>query len=398
MLRNKTIFILSLMKFDGLPSTNYTIARHLAKHNTVYYIDHPFTIKDCWSNRNHNSYQIRKSFFSPFSDGIMKTDLPNLKVVITPPVLPINWMSAGRAYNLLLKFNEAIILKRIKKIIKEQQIEEYIFINFFDFHYPNVGVKLTAALNIYYCVDPIIVPYDRKHGLSAEHQLVKNSDLIICTSKALYDDKLRENPETYLVPNAVDLDLVSQALDPELPEHPLLKNIPKPIIGYIGNIERRFDFEILVQAISDHQDKSFVLAGPYNEDVIPDDLRHFKNLFFTGPIEYKEIPAMLKGFDLCLIPFKKDEVSRTIFPLKLFEYLGAGKPVIASDFNMDLSAFTHDAVKYCDNADSLSRAIDMELQNNNKDKEMYRRTIAAENTWEKRVSMLCDIIEKFITK
>lgn len=386
------------MKFDGLPSTNYTIARYLAKYNKVFYIDHPFTVKDFWKERKSKSFSVRKQLFSPFSDGLLDTDLPNLKIVISPPVLPINWLSEGQGYDLLLKLNESIVLNRINKIIRQQQIHDYIFINFFNFHYPNIGNKLNASLNIYYCVDPIIVPYDRKHGISAERKIVENSDLVICTSKALYNDKIRQNKITYLIPNAVDLTLVSKALDANLKIHPLLENISKPIIGFIGNIERRFDFDFLRKAISDHPDKSFVLAGPYSEDEIPKDYKQFKNLYFPGPIAYQDIPEMLKGFDICIIPFKKDEVSNTIFPLKLFEYLGTGKPVIASNFNMDLLEFTGDAVKYCQDANEFSLAIDSELETNSKEKEELRVTVASNNTWEKRVDLLNEIIEQHLKK
>ena len=73
------------------------------------------------------------------------------------------------------------------------------------------------------------------------------------------------------------------------------------------------------------------------------------------------MPAVLKGFDVAIIPFKKDEVSSAIFPLKLFEYMGSGRPVVSTDFNSDLKDFTGDTVPYCKDAAAFSAAIEIAL-------------------------------------
>lgn len=103
----------------------------------------------------------------------------------------------------------------------------------------------------------------------------------------------------------------------------------------------------------------------------------------------------MKGFDIAMVPFKKDEVSATIFPLKLFEYLGTYKPVISTDFNMDLLEFTFDSVRYCRNADEFSAAISFYLTNDSQEAKAYRLSIAADNTWSRRMSELSSLIAGF---
>src|SRR6185437_15452296 len=127
-----------------------------------------------------------------------------------------------------------------------------------------------------------------------------------------------------------------------------------PIVGYFGAIERRLDYDLLNQVTSTNKNISFVFSGPVSREFVPSWFYERSNIHMTGPIPYEEMPQILKGFDVAIIPFKKDEFSATIFPLKLFEYMGAGKPVIATDFNPDLKAFTSSTVAYCEDALSFS--------------------------------------------
>jgi glycosyltransferase involved in cell wall biosynthesis len=127
---------------------------------------------------------------------------------------------------------------------------------------------------------------------------------------------------------------------------------------------------------------------------LPEWFLNSPNVHLPGPVPYEEMPSMLKGFDVTIIPFKKDGVSTTIFPLKLFEYLGAGKPVIITDFNPDLQEYTKDAVEICSNADEFSAAINDILQNDTPAKQAYRVEVAKQNTWNIRADEIVALIEK----
>src|SRR5690606_20104224 len=112
----------------------------------------------------------------------------------------------------------------------------------------------------------------------------------------------------------------STALNSSLPIYVGLEKIKGPIIGYFGNIERRIDFDLLSEVALQNLDKSFVFVGPKDESYIPKEFEKLPNVYFLGKVPYKDMPSVLKGFNVAMIPFKKDEVSATIFPLKLFEY------------------------------------------------------------------------------
>lgn len=394
-LRDKHIFILGTTKFDGPDqSTSFNIARELSKHNIVYYIDYPITWKDILNRNNSKLIRARKKFFSPFSKGIIESEIDNLKIIISPPLLSINFLPEGRFYRLLLRFNEMLIRWRIRKCMDTNNIKDFIYINSFNFHYPRVVDSLKPTLSVYHCVDPMIMPYDMKHGIISEDELVLKSDLVICTSKMLYEEKKKQNPNTYFIPNAADIKQAEKALETDCLPNKHLSGIKKPIIGYIGSIERRFDYILLKEVLDANPDKSFVFAGSLIPEFVPEWFLNTDNLHYVGRLPFEDLPGLIKGFDIAIIPFKKDAVSRTIFPLKLFEYLGAGKPVIATDFNLDLEEFTRGLVSYCPDAMSFNQAIEDTLQTENPSLIQARINIAKENTWEKRAAEIGTLIFK----
>ncbi|NCD70808.1 glycosyltransferase [Mucilaginibacter agri] len=396
-LTNKTIVIFGNTRFDSaIQATSLFVARNLAKNNKVFFVDYPFTFKDYLTYRNSEELQVRKSKFPFSADGLINTDLPNFKVVICPPVVPINFLPEGKLFRVALKANEAIIAKRINTVLKSAGVKDFIFINSFNFHYPDIAKTIKPSLTVYQCVDPMIVPYDMKHGIISEDKLVKQSDVVICTSKALYNEKKLDNPNTYFVPNAADVAYFGKTLSADMPVHAKIKELPKPIIGYLGTIERRIDYTLLEEVVKTNADKTFVLAGPVWDNYIPNSITSQNNVHVIGPIPYNEAPQLIKGFDVAIIPFKKDEVSTTIFPLKLFEYLSAGKPVVVSDFNPDLKDYTDNVVAYADGPANFTAAINEALVTNDDQKIADRIAIAKLNSWEKRTEDIADIIDSHL--
>lgn len=386
------------MQFDGrLESTNYTMAKHLAKHNIVYYVDRPYTWRDYIQFRNTPGFRTRKPHFFSAGNCLIETEIPNLKIVITPPVPSINMLPEGKLYRLAVKFNEFIVGKRLKKLIKNHQIKDYIFINSYNFSYPLLHQQLKPALTVYHCVDPIIEPYQTKHGLISEDILVKSVDMVISTSKELSNKKVALNKNSFFVPNAANISHSLKALDADLAIAPILNGIPKRVIGYFGAIERRIDYNLVRELLKLNPDKSFVFIGPIDSYYLNADDFKEPNIYLKGAVPYEQMPAVLKGFDVAIIPFKKDEVSNHIFPLKLFEYLGSGKPVVSTNFNSDLADFTNGTVSFCETAEEFSAALDKALLDNTELRQK-RLEVAADNTWEHRVIEIENLLETNLNK
>lgn len=392
---NKCIFLFGYGRFDQqFESVSFILAREFAKNNNrVFYIDYPFTTKDALRAKNSESYKAREKAFKGINNGIIETEIPNLKILVVPPLWSIHFLPEGRLYRLLLRTNEKMIAKTINHIVKKEKTEDFIYFNSWVFHYPEVSKYIHPSLRIYHCIDPLVMPYDTKHGIVSEQQLLQNSDMVICTSKKLQDEKKKFHPKTYFVANAADIKHSVLAADKNLTEHPKTSEFKKPVIGFFGSIEKRIDYEMMREVVEKNPDKSFVFAGPVSKEWVPDFFFSLPNVYFTGSIPYHQMPSVLKSFDVAIIPFRKYEDSATVFPMKLFEYLGGGKPVVSTDFNPDLKNFTNDLVSYCSGPQEFSDAINKALCNDNEYLQQKRIELASQHTWQSRAAAIEELIE-----
>ncbi len=400
-MKNKDIIVLALPRFDGkYESTSFNISYELAKNNRVVFVDNPFTLKDVV--RNFRSYQFKKRWrkFLPFSDGLIPFENHDVKlnILVLPPILPINPLPKGFLYNALSQFNHWLIARRIKKTIRLLKMKDYIFINSWNFYYPDMVQKLKPSLSVYHCVDAMIKPYSLRHGPYLEPRAIRNVDFVVSTSKALQEEKSKYNNNSYFIPNAANFTHSSKALDRETEIPRVLSSLKNPIIGYIGNVERRIDYDLMKQVLEKNPEWTLALIGPIDRNYFPDWFEKMKNVVVLGPQPYQQLPGFLKGFDVAMIPFKVDHVSRTIFPLKLFEYLGAGKPVVTTPFNPDAIEMLEHVVSIAGTAAEFEKAIEKALADNSKIKIQERLAVARENTWQARGESFSALLEEWLNK
>jgi len=159
--------------------------------------------------------------------------------------------------------------------------------------------------------------------------LVGQSDLVIVTAGTLYDKFRLGSRKIVLIPNGFDAKNLSNS-NIELPGD--LKKVPSPRIGFIGTIFSFLDYELIEYVVRNNRDKSFVFVGAcqeYSSQRWGAIVRNNSNVFWLGKKPKSEISAYIKNFDVCINPFKVDAVSRSVSPLKVFEYLAQRKPVIS---------------------------------------------------------------------
>jgi glycosyltransferase involved in cell wall biosynthesis len=194
---------------------------------------------------------------------------------------------------------------------------------------------------------------------SAEEHLSKRADIIFTTAPKLQDLHSRHNPNTHFFPNVADFDHFHKALEPGTITPEDIAAIPSPRIGFIGAISGyKVDFDLLAAMAKARPGWSIVLIGEVGEgDPFTDvsALRHLPNIHFLGGKSYTTLPAYLKGMDVAILPSRLNNYTRSMFPMKFFEYLAAGRPVVATDLPA-LSCY-RDVAALCADEKSFIHAV-----------------------------------------
>lgn len=184
-----------------------------------------------------------------------------------------------------------------------------------------------------------------------EAALLRRADIVFTTSPNLQDLHEKVNPRTFYFSNVCDYDHFSTALDPALDVPAELAAIPAPRIGFVGAISAyKLDFGMIASIARARSDWHFVFVGEIGEgDPLTDasEITGLGNLHFMGGQPYQSLPAWLKGMDVAILPNRLNEYTKSMFPMKFFEYLAAGRPVVATDLHAlsawgDIAALTKD--------------------------------------------------------
>jgi len=183
-----------------------------------------------------------------------------------------------------------------------------------------------------------------------EASLLAGADLIFAGGRSLYEKRRSLGPRVRLYPSGVEFDHFAAARS--LPPHPLFANLPHPICGYIGAVDERIDFAA-IEAVAD-AGAQVALIGPVVK-IDPRDLPRRTDIHFTGQLPYAELPALLAGLDVALMPFALNAATASISPTKTPEYLAAGKPVVSTPV-ADVVADYGDVVTIAAGPDAFAQA------------------------------------------
>ena len=249
---------------------------------------------------------------------------------------------------------------------------------------------------VYHCVDEI----QAQPGMPAADIGRAEADLLRCahhcfvTAEHLLDTRRLLNPHISYLPNVADFVHFSQARQAATVVPADLERLPRPRIGFIGAISAyKLDLALLREVARSHPEWSIVLIGQVGEgDPWTDiaDLRDLPNLHFLGPRAYASLPAYLKGFDTAILPSAINAYTRGMFPMKFFEYLAAGCPVVSTALpalqgHRDIACIAQSPAEFI-------RAVEQSLQGNTAPL-AARLKVAAEHTYEQRTTRMLQLLE-----
>ncbi len=198
---------------------------------------------------------------------------------------------------------------------------------------PTVSSYLPAMQRrglVYHCVDRWweFAEYDREVMCSHHAELCRDADVVFASSLALLDDCRKYAQSVYLIPHGVDWRHFAAAALSPMDRPADIADIDGPIIGFFGLVHEWIDQDVICRIAEAFPDATLVLIGSIEVDV--DRLRARPNIRLLGRRSYTALPAYCAAFDVGLIPFVFNELTRAVNPVKLREYLSAGVPIVAS--------------------------------------------------------------------
>jgi glycosyltransferase involved in cell wall biosynthesis len=318
----------------------------------------------------------------------------NLWIVSLPPLLP------GRYYAPSVNaVNQWVTVLCTKSVLRRMGFDAPILWLYNPEQGPLIG-QFDECLAVYHCIDEFTAgTTGRKRRVIArlETALLNRADLVFANSLLTYDNKRRLHPRTYHVPSGVHVEHFAQVRDPSTAVHPAIAAIAHPIAGYIGNINDKLDIPLLVAVATCLPDWQFVLVGqPYPQKVDLRPLRAQPNVHLLGRFPFEEIPGLIKGVDVCLLFYAGTEFARYRSPLKLYEYLAAGKPVVSTD-HPEVREFSSWA-EIASTPEEFASAVARAWKEDSAEKQRRRAELGRQHSWDGRVSEMEQIIDAYLSE
>jgi glycosyltransferase involved in cell wall biosynthesis len=366
--------------WQGDPTSKKHIMRVLSRHNKILWVNSIGVRRPSVSayDLHRMGYKLRR-----IVSGCREVE-PNI-FVMDPPVLPLPGVALAE------RLNRLILAARLRQLCRRLGIGRPLLWAF----QPNVNWllgSLNERLVIYHCVDD----HSELPGVSKaviagmERELVGRADIVLTTAEKLRDERRAVNPRTYFIPHGVDVAHFSRALDPATTVAPEIAALPKPVIGFFGLLADWVDLDMIAALARARPRWSFALVGKTQTDLRP--LQGVPNVHLIGQQPYETLPGYCRGFDVGLIPFRMNELTLRVNPLKLREYLAAGLPVVSTPLPEVVRY--QDVVHIATNKEGFIREIESALKGRTSERDHGRVDLMRNEGWEARVGEMARLVQE----
>lgn len=253
---------------------------------------------------------------------------------------------------------------------------------------PSWGAVARAAQSrwdwqiVYDCMDEWEnFPRVKPEALALEKQLVNECDLLVVTAARLQEKWKTLGRDSILARNAVDYDFYDRNCVP----NDLLADTAHPIVGFYGAIADWFDVQLMAEIAQARPAYTFILLGGiFDVDLTP--LRSLRNVKLLGQQPYETMPKYLHHFDACIIPFKVNSITEATDPVKMYEYLSGGKPVVSIRLP-ELEPY-REHLYLAENAAEFIAQLDRAISETTPELMKTRKALARQHTWTNRYEQI----------
>lgn len=368
---------------DSRISTDH-IAQQLGKYNRILYVE----------SVGLRTPRLDKNDMARIGRKLVRCVRPPRKVgekfwVITPLAIPLHHQPAVR------RINQMLLLLQIRwacSLLKFRNPILFIFLP----HMSGVVGHLKESISVYYCTDEhASFPGVDGNGIRrAEQDLLQKVTLGFATSPEIFKNKKHFNPNFYYSPHGVDFDNFARAQDQTLTIPEDIRTLPHPIIGYFGAIDRWLDLGLIEYLARSRSNWSFVFIGKQVIDVSA--LSVLPNIYFLGTRSFQDLPRYGRAFDIAIIPFYINELTISVSPIKLKEYLAMGKSVVSTPLPAVVDfAIEKGGVGVAGDAEEFLELLEAALRSDSLELVLARQESVRGETWEARAEEVGDVIKEW---
>lgn len=322
--RNQDIILISnQMLEDRYWTSKQYITQELKKRNRVLYVEANYSFGKLLMGILGKGWPIR-----PF--GKLYQQDENLWVLTPLPRLPLR----NHLY-FIGRLNQSLLKWKIRSALKRIEMEKTILWTFLHQTADLIGA-FDEKVAIYHCVDdwPERLAMEKMGSYALverdENALLKKVDVTFRVSEILLQGREGVGSPVHLAPNGVDIDLFHLNREGGFKKPQDMADLNGPVLGFAGSLGEWVDVDLIIQVAQEFPTASIVLIGQVDRQEMLSRLLANKNIHYLGMKPRTQVPDYLNNFDLCLMPFAKNRIGQGLMPLKMFQYLAMGKPIVAT--------------------------------------------------------------------
>ena len=282
------------------------------------------------------------------------------------------------------------IADAVRSEIATQRLTDYILIICNPLAF-DVARRLSPRYRVFDAIDNMLKHPDKKRfyrRIAAAYSRADRDSDLICIASSNQRKMFPGHRNTCLLPNGIDAAFFRD----DLPRPDDLPESDRPIVGYVGVLQDRFDVELMKQVVTTLERCNFVFIGPVLEAALFADLKSHPNVSFLGLKAYELVPRYIRHFDVCMVPHKVNEFTDSMDPLKLYEYLACGKPVVSTPVN-GTESFGN-AIYLARDSGAFSGSIERALEEDDDERKARRKQKARERSWTAAIDTLLNEIDR----